>query len=239
MAVGFVDVLFISWPSLSFIDTGFLGTDQALGVIATLASALLAAFASILVRRLVDTEKTSTIVLYFSLTASVLSLATLPFGWVALGVLPLTLLVLSGVLGGMGQILLTESYRHAPVSTVAPFEYTSIVLGIAVGYFYFGELPQSSMLFGTSIVIGAGLFIILRERRLGIARKGARRFTTPAGVTVVRSPGRRAGRARKSAVSVRGSAEWPGSRCGPFPKPVRGGRFGSRRKDRRQRRPYR
>ena len=181
VAVGFVGVLFISWPSLSLFDAGFVGTDQALGVIATLASALLAAVATILVRRLVDTEKTSTIVLYFSVTASALSLATLPFGWVALGAFSVTLLVLSGVLGGMGQILLTESYRHAPVSTIAPFEYTSIVLGIVVGYFYFGELPQRSMLFGTAIVIAAGLFIILRERRLGIARKGARRFTTPQG----------------------------------------------------------
>ena len=116
-----------------------------------------------------------------ALTASVLSLATLPFGWVALSAMSLTLLVLSGILGGMGQILLTESYRHAPVSTIAPFEYTSIVLGIGVGYFYFGELPQASMLFGTAIVIAAGLFIILRERSLGIARKGARRFTTPQG----------------------------------------------------------
>ncbi len=181
VAIGFVGVMFISWPSLSLFDSGVLGTDQALGVIATLTSALLAGVATILVRRLVDTEKTSTIVLYFSLTASVLSLATLPFGWVALSAMSLTLLVLSGILGGMGQILLTESYRHAPVSTIAPFEYTSIVLGIGVGYFYFGELPQASMLFGTAIVIAAGLFIILRERSLGIARKGARRFTTPQG----------------------------------------------------------
>ena len=133
VAVGFIGVLFISWPSLSLFEAGFVGADQALGVIATLALALLAAVATILVRGLVDTEKNSTIVLYFSLTASALSLVTLPFGWVPLGVLSLVLLVLSVVLGGMRQVLLTESYLHAPVSTIAPFEYTSIVLGIVVG----------------------------------------------------------------------------------------------------------
>lgn len=181
VAIGFVGVLLISWPSLSLFESGMAGSDQLLGIAATLLSALLAAVATILVRRLVETEKTPTIVLYFSLTASVLSLATLPFGWVALDSWGLTLLGSSGILGGLGQIMLTESYRHAPVSTIAPFEYTSIVLGIGIGYFYFGEVPQPIMLLGTAIVAAAGVFVIVREHRLGIARKGARRFTTPQG----------------------------------------------------------
>ena len=181
VGVGFVGVLLISWPSFSLFESGRIGSDQLWGVAATLLSALLAAVATILVRRLVDTERTATIVLYFSLTASALSLITLPFGWVPLSLWAITLLALSGLLGGMGQILLTESYRHAPVSTIAPFEYTSIVLGIAIGYLYFGEVPEPVMLIGTAIVTAAGLFVIVRERRLGIRRKGARRFTTPQG----------------------------------------------------------
>ncbi len=181
VVVGFIGVLFISWPSLSLFEAGQIGADQLWGVVATLLSALLAAFATILVRRLVDTERTATIVLYFSLTASLLSLATFPFGWVPLAPVAIALLALSGLFGGMGQILLTESYRHAPVSTIAPFEYTSIVLGIAIGFFYFGEVPQTAMIIGTVIVTAAGLFVIVREHRLGIARKGARRFTTPQG----------------------------------------------------------
>ncbi len=51
------------------------------------------------------------------------------------------LLIAAGFCGGVAQILLTESYRHADVSTVAPFEYTSILLGGIVAYFVFGDVP--------------------------------------------------------------------------------------------------
>ncbi|MCP4315189.1 MAG: DMT family transporter [Hyphomicrobiales bacterium] len=179
--VGFFGVLIISWPLLSIFDGDFWQSTQTLGVMASLTSAVLAAFAMILVRRLVVTEKTPTIVLYFSLSAMLVSLATLPFGWVALDTASLVLLMCAGLLGGIAQIMLTQSYRYAEVSTIAPFEYTSIILGIMIGFFVFGNIPQWSMLVGTAIVAGAGLFIIVREHRLGLERKSARRFTTPQG----------------------------------------------------------
>ena len=65
---------------------------------------------------------------------------------------------------------MTEAYRHAEASTVAPFEYTSMVLGIISGYFAFGDLPTIHTIVGGAIVIGAGIFIIWREHRLGIER---------------------------------------------------------------------
>lgn len=179
--VGFVGVLIISWPLLTIFDGDFWQSTQTMGVLAALTSAILAAFAMVLVRRLVETEKTPTIVLYFSLSATLVSLATLPFGWVPLDQTSLLLLCSAGALGGIAQILLTQSYRYAEVSTIAPFEYTSIILAIIVGYFIFGDIPQWSMLIGTAIVIAAGLFIIIREHRLGLERKAARRFTTPQG----------------------------------------------------------
>ena len=179
--IGFVGVLIISWPLLSIFDGDFWQSTQTLGVMAALISAVLAAFAMILVRRLVVTEKTPTIVLYFSLSATVLSLGTLPFGWVPLDTTSLLLLGCAGLLGGVAQIMLTQSYRFAEVSTIAPFEYTSIIMGIAIGFLVFGDIPQWSMLIGTAIVAAAGIFIIVREHRLGIERKAARRFTTPQG----------------------------------------------------------
>ncbi len=179
--VGFAGVLIISWPLLTIFDGDFWQNTQTMGVLAALTSAILAAFAMVLVRRLVVTEKTPTIVLYFSLSATLVSLATLPFGWVPLDQTSLLLLCSAGALGGIAQILLTQSYRYAEVSTIAPFEYTSIILAIIVGYVIFGDVPQWSMLIGTAIVIGAGLFIIVREHRLGLERKAARRFTTPQG----------------------------------------------------------
>lgn len=180
VAVGLGGVLIITWPRLSLFSEGF-GSGEALGALAVLASAAFGATAMILVRKLVLTEKTPTIVLYFSLTATLLSFASLPFGWIMPDWQTVTLLALAGFCGGLGQILLTQSYRHAEVSTIAPFEYTSIVLGIVIGYFLFGDVPTWTMLLGTTIVVGAGLFVILREHALGLERKAQRKLVTPQG----------------------------------------------------------
>jgi len=180
---GLFGVLVISWPKLQlFRGEGSFGGDEALGVIATLVSACIAGLAMVLVRRLLDTEKTATIVLYFSVTASVFALTTIPFGWHALNPTQVVALVLSGFCGGLGQILLTQSYRHADVSTIAPFEYTSVLLGIGIGYFVFAEVPGWATIIGSAIVTSSGLFIIYREHRLGVERRGlARRSVTPQG----------------------------------------------------------
>ena len=133
----------------------------------------------LLVRNLVHTEKTATIVLWFSLTASVMALLSIPFGWQALSPMQVVFLVSAGICGGIAQILMTEAYRYAEASTVAPFEYTSLMLAIAVGYVAFGDVPTIHMLIGGAIVIGAGIFIVWREQRLGLERKAARTATPP------------------------------------------------------------
>lgn len=179
--VGLVGVGVITWPRLTLLEQGGVGTAEALGAMAVLTSATLGAVAMVLVRRLVQTEKTPTIVLYFSLSASIFSLATLPLGWVDLSGRALVLLALAGFCGGVAQLLLTASYRYADVSTIAPFEYTSILLGLGFGYFLFDDVPTLAMLAGTVIVVSAGIFIIIREHRLGLRRKAARRHVTPQG----------------------------------------------------------
>ena len=181
VVIGMVGVLIITWPRLTLFEEGGFGSGEALGAVAVLLSATLGAIAMVLVRKLVQKERTHTIVLYFSLSASVYSLATVPFGWVAMSWQAFFLLMLAGFCGGIAQILLTESYRHADMSTIAPFEYTSIVLGMIIGYVLFGDVPTGTMLAGTAIVVGAGIFIIYREHQLGLERKGARKHVTPQG----------------------------------------------------------
>lgn len=85
------------------------------------------------------------------------------------------------MLGGCGQILLTESYRHAETSVVAPFEYVSMVLSLLFGYLLFSERPTMTTLVGAALIVAAGLFIIWRERRLGVQRARARGAMTPQG----------------------------------------------------------
>jgi len=115
-----------------------------------LGGAVFAALAQVFVRKLVQTEKTPAIVFYFSLTATALSLITVPFGWVWPAPFELALLVGAGLLGGIGQILLTSSYREADASLVAPFDYASMLFALAIGWFVFSEMPTLTMLLGAA-----------------------------------------------------------------------------------------
>ena len=85
-------------------------------------------------RRLTDTETTSSIVLYFSLFCAIGGLLTLPFGWIVPTGPQLAALVALGVIGGISHILLTESYRYAPASLLAPLDYTALIWAFIIGY---------------------------------------------------------------------------------------------------------
>lgn len=174
--VGLVGVVVVSWPKLSVFG-GTLDGGETAGVLAALLGAAFAAVAMLQVRSLVASEPSATIVLWFSAVASVIALLTVPFGWASLSGQQVALLVLAGICGGVGQIFMTEGYRHAEASTVAPFEYASLILGLVVGYAVFAEVPTIHMIIGGLIVIGSGIFIIWRESRLGLQRGRARKVT--------------------------------------------------------------
>ena len=121
-------------------------------------------------RRLTQSETTSSIVFYFSLVRAIAGALTLPFGWHAPTARELTALIALGILGGLAHIFLTESYRYATASVVAPFDYTSMLWALLLGYWLFGELPDTLVYVGGTIVAAAGLFVIWRERQLGLQR---------------------------------------------------------------------
>lgn len=164
--VGLVGVLIIIWPRLTILGSSHNDIGASIGALSALAAAIMAAIAMLLVRKLVFTEKTTTITLYFMITSSIISLITVPFGWVVPDVQQTIVLVMAGLSGGIAQIFMTQAYRHAEPSTVAPFEYTSMLLSLLSGYFIFGEIPTIVMLFGATLVIASGIFIILRESHL-------------------------------------------------------------------------
>lgn len=89
----------------------------------------------------------------------VLELKTVPDGtW--------TLLVILGVLGTLAHLLMTWSLRFAPSATLAPMQYLEIPIGTVIGYFMFKDLPNGLAAVGICITVAAGLYIIVRERRL-------------------------------------------------------------------------
>ncbi len=166
VAAGLVGVVVILWPRLTLEG----GSGELLGAGLVLASATLAALAQIFVKSMAGREHTAAIVFYFALTATVLSLATIPFGWVVPTGRELVLLVGAGMIGGVGQILLTSSYRFADAGVLAPFTYVSMLWAVVIGFFAFGEVPTVPMLTGAAMIIAAGVAIWLRERQLGMRR---------------------------------------------------------------------
>ncbi|MCA3448142.1 MAG: DMT family transporter [Rhodobacter sp.] len=181
VALGLAGVLIVLSPRLTTLTDGQVQTAEALGATLVLGGAVFAALAQVFVRRLVMTETTSAIVFWFSATATILSLVTLPFGWVVPGPAEALMLVAAGLLGGVGQILLTTSYREADASVVAPFEYVSMLFALAFGYFLFDEVPTLTMLTGALLIVTAGILIIWRERQLGLERARQRKAMTPQG----------------------------------------------------------
>ncbi|WP_417628161.1 DMT family transporter [Pararhodobacter aggregans] len=176
---GLAGVMIVLSPRLTLGSD--VGTAEALGAMFALTGAVCAALAQVTVRRLVMTEETSAIVFWFSITATGLALFTLPFGWALPTPAEAGILVLTGLIGGVGQIFLTSSYREADASLIAPFDYASMLLALAIGYWVFGEVPTRTMLIGAAIVVSAGILIIWRERQLGLERAKQRKAMTPQG----------------------------------------------------------
>lgn len=166
--VGFGGVLVMLWPYLDVRSLFYVGSiDRAIGALCALGGAISYAATVIQTRRLTDTETTSSIVLYFSLICAVVGLCTAPFGWIAPSPMEFFMLIMIGTLGGLSHLLVTESYRYAPTSVVAPFDYTAMIWTFLLGYFVFGELPSVFIYVGSTIVVVCGLFVLWREHRIG------------------------------------------------------------------------
>jgi len=115
------------------------------------------------IRQIAATEKGPTIVFYFTLAGTVLGLAGSAFHWVTPDPATLGLLVLGGLIGGVGQLLLTEALRVAPVGVVAPFDYTQLVWATGFGFLIWGELPRAATIAGALVVAASGAYILHRE----------------------------------------------------------------------------
>lgn len=169
---GFAGVLVMLSPRLSGLGSGPI-EGEALGAVLVLGAAVFMAGATCIVRGMVHREESSAIVFWFSISCTAYALLTLPFGWVMPSASVMAMLIGAGVLGGVGQILLTESFRHGDAGVIAPFEYVSLLFSLAIGWFVFAELPPTATYPGAAMVIVAGLVILWRERMAVAARRAA------------------------------------------------------------------
>ena len=189
VAVGLIGVLIVLYPRFT-IGGDAVSQMATLGALMVLGASIMRALVQVHVRRLVQTDSTAAIVFFFSLTATALSFMTLPLGmlvdwpaltWVMPGLQVSLLLICSGLIGGVAQIMITSSFRFGPVSMLAPFDYASMIFATLIGWLIFSEIPTPAILIGAGLVMTGGVLIIWRERQLGLDRSKSKASSPPQG----------------------------------------------------------
>jgi drug/metabolite transporter (DMT)-like permease len=156
IGVGLAGVLVILRPS-----TGGL---KLVAGLAAVASALCYAVAAITARLLTRTDRSPAMVFSFLAIMALVCGALAAPGWVAIQPAHWGWIAGVGLLGTIGQHYITEAFRWAPASTVAPIEYTALLWGISIDWVFWSSSPSATMLAGAALVIGAGLYVAWRER---------------------------------------------------------------------------
>jgi len=127
------------------------------------AGAVLLAVNVVLLRRLSRTDTNAAIVFYFTVVGTLVTGALMPLVWRWPQGGDWAWLVGVGLIGGLGQIAITEAFRQAPVAVVSPFQYSQILWGILFGYAVFGDLPGLPVVAGAALIVACGLYVLRRE----------------------------------------------------------------------------
>ena len=129
-----------------------------------LQAAVFWAVASVLLRKTALHERTQVQMVISSGFFLLFTAIAVPFVWQPVSLMDLALMAGTGLLAGIGQFALFEGMRRAPVSVLAPFEYTSLVWAFALGYFIWSDVPGSNVVVGAALIFSAGTIIIASER---------------------------------------------------------------------------
>lgn len=157
------------------VATGFAGVVVACGVAVrgltlslpiylALQAAVFWAVASVLLRKTALHERTPVQVTISSGFFILFTAVALPFVWQPVSAVDLVLMVGTGIIAGIGQFAMFEGMRRAPVSVLAPFEYTSLVWAFALGYLIWSDVPGSNVFVGAVLIFSAGMIIVAMER---------------------------------------------------------------------------
>ena len=152
--VGFIGILIISEPGFNSLNVYY---------IYPIIFCLGLSYVAIAIKQLSSTEPVWLIGLYFSFSILVMSLFTIPQGWIFPNLKDLFLLSIVGILGGFANLWLTQSYKYSDVSLVTPLKYLALLFAIFFGYIFWSEIPSSKTLFGAILVIISSIIIFRRE----------------------------------------------------------------------------
>ncbi|MFS4437237.1 DMT family transporter [Paracoccaceae bacterium GXU_MW_L88] len=169
-SLGMGGVIAMLWQALAL-----PGNSALIGVAAGLSMACITSYIRIHIRRMTRTERPATIALSFAVTATFVGLCTWPFGWEPLSGTYLMLLVMVGTLGGMAHVLSAEAVKIAPVSLLAPLEYSGLVWALGIDLIIFRNNPGLWGFLGAVMILGGALLVTLgmRRQRTGVPTGGA------------------------------------------------------------------
>ena len=121
-------------------------------------------YVAITIRQLSSTEPVWLIGLFFSISILIISIFSFAIQeWVAPNLKDLFLLSMVGILGGLANLWLTQSYKYSEVSLVTPLKYLALVFAIIFGFMFWDEIPTIKTLFGAALVIISSIIIFRRE----------------------------------------------------------------------------
>ena len=152
--VGFLGVIVIVRPS------GAMN----MAALVVLFSVFCFAMTIIKTRQLSTTEPSTLIVFFSVLIASLFSIIFLPWVWITpINLLDWTFFFVVGMLGTLSQLMMALAVRFAPVSTLAPFEYLSLIFALGIDFFLWGITPEIRVFYGVGLIIGVGIYFIYKD----------------------------------------------------------------------------
>ena len=152
--VGFIGILIISQPGFTSFNIYY---------IYPIIFCLGLSYVAIAIKKLSSTEPVWLIGFYFSFSIMIISFFTFHQGWIIPKLLDLFLLSMVGILGGLANLWLTQSYKYSDVSLVTPIKYLALVFDILFGYIFWEEIPTIKTLMGAFLVIMSSVIIFRRE----------------------------------------------------------------------------
>jgi len=168
VVVGFLGILVIALGKGAF--QGAVETWVVIGMVVAVLHGVFSAMTTLLVRSLSATERSTTIVIWQSLLMTAFTGLTLPFLWVMPNATEFWLLIAVGVVGGIAQVMLTEAFASAQVSSLGAYSYTGILWAVLLGWIFFGDAPGVATFLGAGLIVLASLYILHREIRRGAKR---------------------------------------------------------------------
>jgi drug/metabolite transporter (DMT)-like permease len=174
----------VGWRRWSAVLVGFVGVIIALRptsaswsgpALIALAGSLFFAVLMIVTRYLRGTSDT-VLVTWQTVAALVFGAVLAPVDWVTPTFTDTLLLGLLGIVAMLAHMCVNRSLKLAPASVVVPYQYSTIVWAVVFGFAVFGDVPDIAMLVGAAVIIGAGIFIFIREQVRGVGSEAVKDF---------------------------------------------------------------